>query len=74
MYVLADVKSKDETIKLLKETLGEQDNMLQLQEEFMNKKEEEITSQKTGNNMCLLRYLTVFQHLSVYLYGKVLSP
>ena len=48
-FVFTDVKSKDETIALLKETLGEQENMLQMQEEYINKKEEEINSGKTGN-------------------------
>ena len=46
--LLTDVKSKDETVALLKETLGEQENMLQMQEDYINKKEEEINSSKQG--------------------------
>ena len=47
----ADMKARDETIAVLKETLGEQENMLQLQEEYINKKEAEISSNKTGNTI-----------------------
>ena len=48
IFILSDAKSKDETIALLKETLGEQENMLQMQEDYINKKEEELNSGKQG--------------------------